>query len=728
MVEIDWIIIVALLATLLAAAIYSQRFTRNVADFLVANRCAGRYVLAVSGGVAGLGAITIIAFWENVYSAGLTNTWWSMADGFVLALMMISGWVIYRFRQTRAMTLPQFIEMRYSRHFRLFTGVICWLSGVINFGIFPAVGARFFMGALQIPDDGLWAGIPVYPAMLVFLIGTAIVFTLLGGQIAVIVTDFIQGIFVSVMILVIVTYVVISVGIPAISHSLLSGISASDRGLIEHAISEGFGKDDPLASAISVIRDSATAKQDILVESVRAGYGGGSVREEQIDLALEHYRARDSMVNPMKISGKEDLNFWFYVMAAWMTFYAGRIWQGTQGFNSSATTPHELRMANILATFRGVPIALFTVVMPLCAFAFLNSPQFAGPAQAAHQYLGTIDNTNIARQMSTPLGLMAILPIGLKGCLVALMLAAFLGNLGAYMHSWGSIFVQDVVIPFRKTPLSTASHLLLLRGSIVGVCVFIFVFSLVFKQTEYIVMFWNITGAIFAGGAGVVVIGGLYWNRGTTCAAWAAMITGSTLATGSIVLRQVHVSDPLANPILAFLGSQNGMVLAFWSSVAAVFVYLVISLLQRRLFNLDQMLHRGKYAVAEDVIDADETQVRGWRALIGFTREFSRADKWVYSLAVAWMLLQVGVFIIGTIIGLVVGLDDSVWLAYWRVHLGAFYIISVITVVWFSIAGTRDLVDMFRRLASARRDNSDDGIVGNLQMQSDPQPQEVQVK
>jgi SSS family solute:Na+ symporter len=170
------------------------------------------------------------------------------------------------------------------------------------------------------------------------------------------------------------------------------------------------------------------------------------------------------------------------------------------------------------------------------------------------------------------------------------------------------------------------------------------------------------------------------------------------------------------------------MVLAFWSSVAAVFVYLVISLLQRRLFNLDQMLHRGKYAVAEDVIDADQTKVRGWRALIGFTREFSRADKWVYSLAVAWMLLQVGVFIIGTIIGLVVGLDDSVWLAYWRVHLGAFYIISVITVVWFSIAGTQDLVDMFRRLASARRDNSDDGIVGNLQMQSDPQPQEVQVK
>ena len=37
-------------------------------------------------------------------------------------------------------------------------------------------------------------------------------------------------------------------------------------------------------------------------------------------------------------------------------------------------------------------------------------------------------------------------------------------------------------------------------------------------------MFLALTGAIFVGGAGSAIIGGLYWKRGTTAAAWTAMV------------------------------------------------------------------------------------------------------------------------------------------------------------------------------------------------------------
>ena len=45
--------------------------------------------------------------------------------------------------------------------------------------------------------------------------------------------------------------------------------------------------------------------------------------------------------------------------------------------------------------------------------------------------------------------------------------------------------------------------------------IFAFCWSLLFPQTTYIYMYFALTGAIFLGGAGSVIIGGLYWKRGT---------------------------------------------------------------------------------------------------------------------------------------------------------------------------------------------------------------------
>ena len=41
---IDWAILVGLLALMVWAAYQTKKYTRSVADFLAANRCAGRYI------------------------------------------------------------------------------------------------------------------------------------------------------------------------------------------------------------------------------------------------------------------------------------------------------------------------------------------------------------------------------------------------------------------------------------------------------------------------------------------------------------------------------------------------------------------------------------------------------------------------------------------------------------------------------------------------------------
>ena len=73
---LDFAIIGVILAIVAGYAFYAQRFTRSVADFLSANRCAGRYLLTVAAGASGMGAISIVAMWEQFYQAGFTAQFW----------------------------------------------------------------------------------------------------------------------------------------------------------------------------------------------------------------------------------------------------------------------------------------------------------------------------------------------------------------------------------------------------------------------------------------------------------------------------------------------------------------------------------------------------------------------------------------------------------------------------------------------------------------------------
>ena len=149
---LDWLIVFSVLGGMIYSVTRVKGLVKSVSDFLSAGRTAGRYVLSVSGGMAAIGAISIVNSLELGYVAGFTFSWWGFTSAFFLLLITVSGWVIYRFRSTRCLTLSQFFEKRYSRKFRIFTGMVAFIAGIINFGIFPAVGARFFIYFCGLPD------------------------------------------------------------------------------------------------------------------------------------------------------------------------------------------------------------------------------------------------------------------------------------------------------------------------------------------------------------------------------------------------------------------------------------------------------------------------------------------------------------------------------------------------------------------------------------------------
>ena len=530
---IDWSIVFLALFGMVYSVSFSTGLMKSVTDFLSAGRTAGRYLISVSSGIAGLGAISVVMFLEMGYVAGFSLAWWGLSQGIIILMLTMSGWVIYRFRSTRCLTLAQFFEKRYSRRFRIFTGLVAFTAGIINFGIFPAVGAQFFISYCGLPDT--FIGLPVYPMVMIALLSISLYFVYTGGQIAVIIADFFQGIFATLVLLVVALYLFFNVGWDQVTESL---------------------EQTPIKLAKEEIQalDSDESFQELPEEQ----------QQERINEIDEKYK-NSSRINPFKTSHVEDFNFWYFLIGIIGIMYSSMSWQGSQAYNSSAKSAHEAKMGSVLAGFRGLPQGLFFLLVPVLIYVFMNHPSYQDIADSVNLSLSELDTDTLRSQMRGPIVLSTILPMGLLGAFAALMLAAFVSTHDTYLHSWATIIIQDVVMPFRNKPFDKDTHIKVLRYAIFGVAVFIFLFSLLFQQNQKIALFFAITAAIFAGGSGAVIIGGLYWKRGTTTAAWTAMIVGAVISVGGVLVKQIS-SDWLADPasyntlkgILTYIRDING--------------------------------------------------------------------------------------------------------------------------------------------------------------------------
>ena len=117
---LDYAILIVPLAFVYWMAIYSRRYIRGVVDFLSTGRLCGRYVMSVAGVASGLSIIGVVAYVEVHYKTGFALSFWQSLILPVSVLMGLFGFFHYRYRQTKAMSVGQFLEMRYSRRFRIF--------------------------------------------------------------------------------------------------------------------------------------------------------------------------------------------------------------------------------------------------------------------------------------------------------------------------------------------------------------------------------------------------------------------------------------------------------------------------------------------------------------------------------------------------------------------------------------------------------------------------------
>lgn len=749
---LEWAIVIIPFAMIMGMAIYSRKFIRGVSDFLVAGRVAGRYVISVAGVESALGVISLVSMVEQKYATGFAmEFWWSLMLPTSMFLSL-TGFCAYRFRETKALSIGQFLEIRYSRALRIFATSLRTFAEMLCNTIGPAVAARFFIYLLGIPHTVNIFGFqaPTFMLLLAVVLVLALILILTGGQISLIVTDCVQGLM-SYPIFVIFTIYI------------LTNFS-------------WFGEITP------VMLDRADG---------------------------------ESFINPYDVENLRDFNLFALFCSLIFRPLNQAVWYGN-GTSGAGRTPHEQKMAGMLGTWRGGFSSLMTLMIAICIITTMNHAHFVPQAhkirkelavrvadeivlnnkakdavtasvsqisapqvkegtllQRENNYetpfmnatrqslLKTMPSEGEANQLfqqfrslynqnMLPVALKNLMPPTLLALFVLLMIMLMVSTDDSRIFASAATIVQDVIVPLRKKPFTPEQHIKLLKWMTVVVAIIFFFGSVYLSQMDYISLFTSISTSIWITGAGSVMTFGLYSRFGTTAGAFASLFSGMILAGGGFTLQRTWakfvypflerhswvdevgafltaVSRPL-NPYVDWVMNPvkfpiNSTEIAFIATITSVSIYIIVSLITfKKPFNLDRMLHRGKYN-----FDGDDKKIHvkwSWKTvfskIIGITPDYTKGDR-----AIAWSLFiytfcyRFGIaFVLVAVSNIFFEWTPKMWGQYFYItHLIIPLPIAIITTVWFFIGGVIDLRRLFIDLAKRKEDYLDNGMVeGNVSL------------
>ena len=163
----------------------------------------------------------------------------------------------------------------------------------------------------------------------------------------------------------------------------------------------------------------------------------------------------------------------------------------------------------------------------------------------------------------------------------------------------------------------------------------------------------------------------------------------------------------------------NSIEISFIAGAVAAILYIGVSLLTcREPFDLERLLHRGKWADPDDPRNAAEKAAPRKRSvlghLIGITPEFTREDRFIAWLGFFkhmvwdWVLA----FLVCSIVAKIFHWGVREWsIRCFVVVLVVPITINIATTVWFTWGTVRDLRRLFHDLAVRVRNDLDNGMV-----------------
>lgn len=177
------------LAVVVLIGFIAWKSTKNFDDYILGGRSLGPYVVALAAGASDMSGWLLMGLPGAMYLGGVSEGW--IAIGLILGAYANWKWVagplrVYTERAGNALTIPDYFTNRFADHDRLLR-VLSALVILVFFAVYCAsgvvAGARLFESVFGLPyAQALWLGA-----------GATILYTLVGGFLAVSWTDTLQA-------------------------------------------------------------------------------------------------------------------------------------------------------------------------------------------------------------------------------------------------------------------------------------------------------------------------------------------------------------------------------------------------------------------------------------------------------------------------------------------------------------------------------------------------------
>lgn len=197
---LDYSIIVLYFAGLIAVSVIMSRKIRNSEDMFIAGRNSSWWLSGVSSYMTVFSASTFVVWGGVAYKSGLVAVVVAMCLG--VASLIVGKWISGRWRALRIKSPGEFLTVRFGNGTVKFYTVAGIVARAVHTAVALYAVAVVACALIKVPDGSIFAStglagdspegyLSIWWALLVLGI-TAVVYTMLGGFLAVLMTDVVQ--------------------------------------------------------------------------------------------------------------------------------------------------------------------------------------------------------------------------------------------------------------------------------------------------------------------------------------------------------------------------------------------------------------------------------------------------------------------------------------------------------------------------------------------------------